>query len=285
MSIWKCFVKLNGISLVFKKNRKKVKKRKKWEDKLSKKAEGSKVTGIIFDSQLTNPSFPKILKGLYGDKVKFIFFLRNPAQRAFSLWKYMLREGLEWKWKFEDALAQESSRFYNPPEFIKERAELFWNYMYWRGGLYYLHLKKFYEIFGKDFMDHKAKIYLYEQILSNPQRVFKDICDFLDVKISNLEEVRPLPDRWENKIPFSPEIQLVFRIILDKLERSISTSFKFNSENIRIIFIAFMKINILCGRDLKTHWLIDFLQEAYKEDIANLSEITDKNFFNIWYGV
>jgi hypothetical protein len=43
-----------------------------------------------------------------------------------------------------------------------------------------------------------------------------------------------------------------------------------------------MNLNVLFGKKLEYHWLIDFLRFALKKEVEQLSEILKKDLTKIW---
>lgn len=253
-------------------------------------SENSKV-GIILSNHLVEPYATKQLVELMSislsvrreQNVKFIIFLRNPAQRAFSLWKFMVCEGYEWIYDFEMALSKESERFYSTYFHTRARG-YFWNYMYWRSGLYYKQINHYIEIFGAKWIE-MTKFYATEELISKHQKVLKDICDFIGVKYIDL----PVKNFRERKFPVLPHAQIVLSRINEYLDKfGNKNTKKDNVKNkftslLQNIISGLMKINEILGDD-KNHWgwLIEFLKEAYKEEIEKLTEITKINFIKMW---
>ncbi|MEL7351852.1 MAG: sulfotransferase [Cyanobacteria bacterium P01_A01_bin.116] len=107
----------------------------------------------------------------YVPKVKLIAFLRHPAERAYSHYKHMRRDGREWETDFGRAITQES-----------ERAEQGWApaWHYRQVGLYYQQVQQYMRKFGTG----QLRIYLYDDLLNNPQQVYRSIFEFIGVEPS-----------------------------------------------------------------------------------------------------
>jgi hypothetical protein len=43
-----------------------------------------------------------------------------------------------------------------------------------------------------------------------------------------------------------------------------------------------MNLNILLGKKLERHWLVDFLSFAFRKEVERLSEILKKDLTKIW---
>lgn len=99
---------------------------------------------------------------------KLIAILRNPVERAYSAYLHHIREGWEPCATFVEALDAEPKR-------IEEG----WSdlYHYQNGGFYYQQLSRFYSQFSAE----QIKIFLYEDLVQDPQRVTQEIYDFVGV--------------------------------------------------------------------------------------------------------
>lgn len=93
--------------------------------------------------------------------IRLLMILRNPIERALSLRRHFIRDGL-----IEDVSIEElvSGSDYYKRIFIDE-------------GMYYAHISRYVDVFGRD------SIYIdtYNNFLSNPQCVLERIYDFLGV--------------------------------------------------------------------------------------------------------
>jgi hypothetical protein len=99
----------------------------------------------------------------YNPDMKLIAVLRQPAGRLYSRYLHLARENRTPSNDFADCLDKESI-WWKRNDLIKE-------------GFYYKNLSKFYEIFPKQ----NIRIYLYEEFNSQPEKILKDIYQFLGV--------------------------------------------------------------------------------------------------------
>jgi len=106
-----------------------------------------KAIGEASHVYMSNPPTARVLKGLFPD-AKFIVILRNPAERAYSLYHHMRREGLEHSKTFEEALDLEEKRL-NSESFRNHCPQYLYNYMYFRSGLYGSQLQRYFSLFGQ----------------------------------------------------------------------------------------------------------------------------------------
>lgn len=113
----------------------------------------------------------KSIKKIYGDKykdVKIIIILRNPAERAWSHFMMHRRDNTEPIEEFKLAIQTET---------ISQRLKGGWvcGYDYTGFGMYYEQVKAFMEEFNE------VKIFLYDEMSKDPQKVVKEIFEFVGV--------------------------------------------------------------------------------------------------------
>jgi Sulfotransferase family len=104
----------------------------------------------------------------YVPDAKLIAVLRDPAERAYSSFLHMVRDGREPLSGFEQALQAEEAR-------IRDNWGPIWHYK--QNGFYYDQLKRYFEAFGQD----QVKVYLYEDLKSDPLGMLQDIFRYLGV--------------------------------------------------------------------------------------------------------
>jgi len=102
---------------------------------------------------------------------KLIVILRNPVDRAYSNFLHHLREGLETTDSFDEALAQEEERIHD---------YWWWGFHYTKAGFYYEQLKRYFDRFDSK----NIKVFLYEDLISDSERLLQDIFEFLSLDIN-----------------------------------------------------------------------------------------------------
>jgi hypothetical protein len=131
--------------------------------------------GEASHSYLYSPEAPGRIRE-YAPDMKFVAILRNPAERAFSHYRQMVRDGREVITDFERALEAEETRI----------RDYWWpDFHYVQIGLYHAQLRRYYDLFERD----QIKIFLYEDWNSNPFGVMRDIFEFLGVNDSFVPEM------------------------------------------------------------------------------------------------
>jgi hypothetical protein len=104
----------------------------------------------------------------YVPDAKLIAILRHPAERAYSRFLHLVREGREPITDFARALDEEEARV---------RDHWWPDFHYLRVGLYYAQLKRYFDLFPRS----QIKIHLYEDLRSDPFGVLRDVFRFLEV--------------------------------------------------------------------------------------------------------
>ena len=100
--------------------------------------------------------------------VKLIAILRNPVERAYSAYRYLVRDEREPLDSFEAALDAEDGR-------IRSNWEPIWAYR--AGGCYYTQLKRYYDLFPRE----QIAVHLYEDFERQPESIIREMFGFLGV--------------------------------------------------------------------------------------------------------
>jgi hypothetical protein len=120
--------------------------------------EGQKAIGEATPGYLHTPEAPKRIYQVVPD-VKLIVSLRDPIDRAYSAYIMQQSKGSESLGRsFEEAVKI-------TPEYIEH-------------GRYYRHLMRYLSFFSLK----KLCILIYENLRTNPQQFYDNICDFLDIE-------------------------------------------------------------------------------------------------------
>lgn len=94
-------------------------------EQIFSKVTQEKIIGEASHAYLTSPESPALIKASIPH-ARFVIVLRNPVDRAYSLYHWMTRAGEEYASTFESALD----------------LEYFHNYMYYSSGLYSLQITR-----------------------------------------------------------------------------------------------------------------------------------------------
>ena len=240
-----------------------------WDDYLSlfahghgEKAVGESSTGYLYCEQS-----PQWIKSTLGD-IKIILILRNPAQRAASLYWWMLREGYENAPTLAEALALESSRMQSPT-FHTECLHFFPDYLYYHTGLYSEQVRRFLDTFGKE----NVRIYIFEEFIKQPLDVCRDIFDFLEVDPTFQPKIEV---HNAARIPASVPLQYWIRTKAPRYLRFVSARARWK------LLLALMKLNT------RKEWvpspdrqLEKSLIERYRADIGQLERLINRDL-SVW---
>lgn len=123
--------------------------------------------GEASHSYLYSPEAPARIRQ-YWPEMKLIVVLRNPAERAYSHYRQMIRDGREPIGNFVRALEAEEVRI---------RGGWWPDFHYVQMGLYHAQLRRYFELFERD----QIKVYLYEDFALDQIRMLRDIFEFLAV--------------------------------------------------------------------------------------------------------
>lgn len=125
-------------------------------------ATNHKAVGEVSPMYLYSPHAAKKIKNRLPD-VKIVAILRDPVDRLYSRYMHLVRENRQPSESFEDAL-DPNSIWWKRNDLIKE-------------GFYNQHLSHYYREFNKD----QIRVYLYDDLRSNPAVVIQDIYSFIGV--------------------------------------------------------------------------------------------------------
>lgn len=139
-----------------------------WEQycQLFQEVTTEKAIGEASTVYLSDLKAPQRIKH-YLPEVKLIAILRDPAERAFSSYVHLVRDGYE-NLSFAEAIEAEPSR-------IKEKWQPLWYYK--ERGFYYEQLQRYFAIFKPE----QIKIYLYKELAADSTAVIQELTRFLGV--------------------------------------------------------------------------------------------------------
>jgi hypothetical protein len=233
-----------------------------------KEAKSNQIIGEVCHAYLTSEESAQWIKNEIP-KAKIIIILRNPIDRAYSLYNWMIMHGYENSTTFRQALIKEKkviSGKYDNKKLLHAYKQ---NYYYVNTGFYFNQVKRYYDAFGKE----NVLILEHTEFKTNMNEHMHKIYSFLNVDSF---------EHTENKL-VNNSIQLISVNIQYKCRRVLLSKFGKN----RFIKIVFSKIMVLnkvnktpkeINRELRKT-----LNIHYKEDIQKLSKLTNKPFIKLWY--
>ncbi|WP_412559613.1 sulfotransferase family protein [Winogradskyella sp. MIT101101] len=197
-----------------------------------------------------------IIKNTIGNP-KIIIMLREPASRAFSAYKHLVRDSREVE-SFQVGLEKEKERLQKGFEFI-------WAYK--AEGLYYSSVKAYIENFKN------VKIIIFEDFIKNQEKVVNDVLTFLGAegshKISSAivnKSGKPKSVFLHNLLTKDYFIKDIFKRILSEKTKAKIKNFTFNKNLNKI------------PEDKET---LENLRKDFSEDIDNLENLLSINL-DVW---
>lgn len=139
--------------------------------------------GDASHAYLTHPYAPRTIRAFFPH-ARFIITLRNPAERALSLYLVMVRKRYEWHSTLEAALRAESRRFASQ-RFAARCRGYFWNYMYYRSGLFGEQIQRYLDLFPSN----RFLFTTMYDLAREPAKVMERIERFLGVGLRPAEDV------------------------------------------------------------------------------------------------
>lgn len=196
-------------------------------------------------------------------EVKLVVVLRHPAERAFSAFSHLVREGYE-TLSFEEALQKEEDRI------NQKWIPLFY---YKQIGFYYIHLKRYFDIFDRE----QIQVYLYEDLQDNCNSLLQNIYNFIGVDNSLI------PDLSRKNISGIPRSRLLYNLFAK--ENIIKSALKpMFSNQIRKKIYSVVTTKTLKPKPKLSLTTKSNLIEVYKEDILRLQDLIDRDLSS-WLSV
>jgi hypothetical protein len=215
--------------------------------------------GEASNSYLYSPSAAHRIKTHIPD-AKLIAVLRHPAERAYSRFLQLVSLGREPIGDFAEALKQEQIRIENH----------WWpDFHYLHMGLYHAQLIRYFAVFPRE----QLRIYLYEDMLTNPHSMLQDIFRFLEVKT---DFVPTMDIRYSaSGLPKRKELHW----ILKKLRGARPVAEKFLSQRqFNYVQQVAAKIHVQNLRKPKlTPELREWMIQHYREDTLRLQEMIQRD--------
>ena len=203
--------------------------------KLFDAGQSKKVIGEASTPYMSAPESPAWIRRVLGD-IRIIILLRNPIERAWSLYCWMVMEGYERLPSLERALVEEERRFADP-SFHDHNPQYFWNYMYFRSGLYSDQVENYLRLFGRD----RVRVYLFDDLADRAAEVYADVCRFLGIDPSFAPT---LAAQNASKTPRVARVQFRLR----RLRRAVSSRRGSVGALQRSMVSALMAANVRYGR-------------------------------------
>jgi Sulfotransferase family len=195
----------------------------------------------------------------YTPDIKLLALLRNPADRAYSSYLHMVRDGREPLPTFEEALRAEEAR-------IAANWEHLWHYKHL--GFYSRQLQRYFGTFAAE----QIAIYTYEQLQHDPLEVVRQIFQFLNVST----DFRP-DTSARHEVSGAPRSRLL-NMFMKRPSRLKSLGKRVVSPSTRgRVYSAVMKYNIVARYPPLNPETRQALLAAYREDIKCLEVMINRD--------
>lgn len=170
--------------------------------RIFEKGRGRRAVGEASTAYLTCPESAARLRESCPD-ARIVIILRNPADRAFSLYNWMIREGYEWIEPFERALEEEDRRAADEA-FHRSNPQYFYNYLYFRSGLYAGQVARYLDLFPRE----RILFLLFDDLKRDAVGATRRLCEFLGVS----SDFSPEPEVFNPaRVPYSAPMQCRIR--------------------------------------------------------------------------
>ena len=166
--------------------------------------------GDTSHAYLSHPDAAATIEAFFPD-ARFVVVFRNPADRALAMYSYMLENGYEHLPTFERALAAEDRRF-GSARFARTCPHYFWNFMYFRSGLFGEQVARYLDRFPRERFLFTT---LYD-LHRDPAGTITGVQSFLGV---DPDPVETLPRYGSSKGVRSIPLQVLERTVVRKLAR------------------------------------------------------------------
>ncbi|QXD14290.1 sulfotransferase domain-containing protein [Rhodocaloribacter litoris] len=194
----------------------------------------------------------------YVPEMKIIVLLRNPVDRAYSHFWFMVAGRREPLHDFAAALAEEENR---------RQAGWEWFWRYTDLGFYHKQLRRYYEVFPA----HQIRVYRYEELASRPRALLRSVFEFLEVDPAFVPASLP-----RYNVSGLPRHVLLHRLVTGDhmLRRTFRRLLPLNLK--RQFLIRFKSYNLRkppMDPDLRVR-----LVRLYREDILRLQDLLRQDF-------
>jgi hypothetical protein len=231
-------------------------------------ASENQLVGEASTAYLTSPDSAYRIAEAIPD-AKIIIMLRNPADRAYSLYRWMTKEGYDYARSFKEALRLEENKRYENPNFCENNPEYYYNYLYFHSGLYQKQVKKYLERFSRE----KIKFVIFEEFVSDTFREVEEVYEFLELKKGFKPETEV---HNKGKTVRFPYLQYCIKNFLGRAAKKF-----FEKEGERWVNYL-LNANIENKSESLSSSLRYRLLKFYEQDIKYLSSLVGKDFENVW---
>jgi hypothetical protein len=218
---------------------------------------------------LTSEVAPERIASLFP-KIKLVFCLRNPIERAWANYRFTVLEGLE-SMDFADAIAAEEKRMKEASESWAEVQP----HAYVYRSRYADGIKRYFKFFSKEQI-----LFLKSETLSaEPVATLNRVCDFLGVR-KNIDFTFPVNFTSPTVIDKSVQVKLraYFGDRFSEMVEYIRKGQSFDLEAFKgedLMMLNSLKANLGTGKEALLHSDRILLTDLLADDIAETSKLVD----------
>jgi hypothetical protein len=230
-------------------------------------ARPEQIVGEVATSYDFFPWVPGLINKYLTSKIRLIFLVRNPIQRAYAHYMLSLIRGNE-LYRFETAIKKEAERLIDTdPNYLYNLH----HYSYVARGFYMRNIDHYLSHFPK----RQIKIISSEALYNNPKQVYREICEFLEVEVVSV-------DFQKNRNNLQLPLNLTWYRFLKFIKSSM-----YNKPLLWRISVLAKKTIANMPKNIKAYppinpLVIKQLSKVYNDDIKELSAFVDLDFFDIW---
>lgn len=162
---------------------------------------------------LSNPESAPVIHALFPT-ARFVLILRNPTERAYSLYHWARHAKLEPVETFEEAIEVENQR-YADKEFFRKCPQYFWNFMYVKSSYFHVQLQRYLRFYARD----QFFILSLNELTSDPLHWMQRIFRFLEVDSTFSPTIEHLNSR-----PYPPILMETKQRLDDHFLKTISAT-------------------------------------------------------------
>ena len=234
-------------------------------------AGSNQITVDASSAYVTSPdSAERIRNACSGAKI--IIMLRNPAHRAFSLYRHMVWHGFEYASTFEEALHLEEERT-RSEEFLHRNPEYYYNFLYYRSGKYSEQVERYLDHFPE-----KQILFLrFRDFVSETEQVMETVFRFLGIDVS-FQPQKEIYNSGRGRDVWFPK----FHYFLNQQVRHPLTDWGLPGE---ALFSGLIRLNRKWGKDELDEDMERRLLSRFENDIRLTESRTGLNLTSHWLEV
>ena len=247
-----------------------ISKKIEWYNSLFKNKDAH-ILGESTTSYMYFPKFIEQIKAYYDTDPKFIFILRNPIDRCYSHYWWMIGRGQEKK-PFETVIKEDFNRPFKEYGYVPD--------YYYHFGLY----GKWLELFYQNFDAKNIKIITMESLITNRLDTLNACLTFLNV--SKLSAIPEIQANKTKKMSYPKAYHFIKKTASGKYKYTKIAKY-FLSEKIidsikdRLKSISLFEKSSQFEYPKITSTQREWLYSLYKEDVSKLKQLTGISF-NEW---